>query len=210
MTPAQEERLNSNPLASQEASDNVIHTSSGVAQLDTEVEEPEEADLETEAEAPADEEDKQETIDFDLNVAIQKQFGVSGEDLKAGIEFIKDLQYQQAQVAATNALSQQWNVPALEVSRRLGIIADEFNKLPENERAALDNIEGAIQIWNDIENRDGVKSARLTKTSGTSTKKKAQYDFTQQQIDAMTPEERQRRDKAIQIAYANGRVRGAI
>lgn len=210
LTSEQVSRLNDNPLLSAEASGSVYQTSSHL-ESQPEVEEPDNEQATQEKEIQQSTEEQDTASSFDLDAVLNEKYGINSEDLKAGIEFVKSFQTSQMQVQAYQSLGESWGVDQNEVSRRLAIVAEEFQKLPEEERPAYDNVNGALKIWKDLESRVGVsaKTPMRGKTAK-SPSSKSSYDFTQAQIDAMGPEERQRNDRRIQAAYAAGRVYGAL
>lgn len=157
-------------------------------------------------EQPPAEQQQQESPEFVKQ--LQEMYGISPDDLKAGIEYIKqDMQVRQVQLIH-NEMQKLWGINQTEFIQRMGLIEQEFNSLPENERAQFDSAQGAFALWDRIQrNQRAVGSYAGGSGTVPAGNPQVPYDYEESQIMAMSPEQRAREDKKILQAYAQGRVK---
>jgi hypothetical protein len=139
----------------------------------------------------------------------EQHFGMTVDDAKALMEDLSALRqereayqvYLQHQQLATH-----WDVPQETVAQRLTEVAKVWNKLPDDKKQKLDNIDGVKAIWARIETKGGKSTPKLDKSAAKATAQ-SKYLFTQSQIDSMSDAEYAQNRQAIANAYAQGKVK---
>lgn len=139
---------------------------------------------------------------------LHQAYGITPEDLKFGIEYMKQQVQVQQLEQIHRGVQEMWGVDTQEYNQRMQMVTDEFKRLPETERAKYDNVQGIYALWDRISRSQ--RAQQVYATGGNSANTPAQsspYDFTEEQINNMTPEERQKNDRLILKAYAERRVK---
>jgi hypothetical protein len=168
--------------------------------------------VETPAETP--QEETAETPEAEVNPqafevfkdVLRTQYGVTPEDLKSGIEFMKGQMEQQAAVSAYKTLQETWGVDSNQLRERMEAVQEVFSQMSPEEQASMDNVQGAVAIWNSIV-KNGRAQGMLGKTGSSARVPQNKYKFTAAQIAAMSEAERRQRDPEIVAAYAQGLVK---
>lgn len=146
-----------------------------------------------------------------LDQMLQQKFGTTLEQAQ---QMYDEQQQNQAVQASVQQLMEIWDVDESGVQERAGLIMEQFSDILES-RPEFDSVDGYTVLYGAYQK--GLEAAnvktqpkaplmaqqsRFTRT----TQSKAAPLFTRQQIDGMTPQERQQNHSQILAAFANGRV----
>ena len=159
-----------------------------------------------EQKAPADEPPAASKYD-DLDDYIQSKFGVSlGEALEA-VQSLNEYRQQQVIQEQQRTLQGEWG---MDYDANMKIVMDAFNKLPDNQKAAYDNVDGARRLYAEYLYRNPKPTApntyRLPQRTAADIQTDRPYDFKQSDLLAMPRDEYERRQDEITLAFARGRV----
>lgn len=143
-----------------------------------------------------------------FETTLLNEYGLTKEALVNGIRMVTEMSEQKNATDGYAQLQESWGTEPAEVKQRLELVQEYWGKLPKEQQAQLDNVPGAVYIWNQIERSRSAKNSTAP-ASSTGTVPQMSYDFTEAQLMSMSETDRARFDRQITAAYANGRVKGA-
>lgn len=153
---------------------------------------------------PEDDEDPTEKS-ADFASQFKEHFGLPVEEAQEILQELIQEREQRQVLDQKYELAAKWEVPIAEVDRRMALVTERWSRMSPEDKAKYDSVQGAIAIYKSLQPKDKGIQSSFKKSPATTSK----YDFTQRQIDSMSPQERQRLDAQILRAYAAGRVQGA-
>ena len=162
--------------------------------------------LEDELEGEDATDDSSDEYDPKFNATFEKNFGMSVEEAKELVQSLAQERAERGVRQQQEALASHWSVPQQEVERRLIDVRAYWEKLPDEKKVKLDNIEGAKAIWAKL-SQGKAGTPKMDRTSGRTPGGTAKYLYTQKQIDRMPQAEYDAQADNIAAAYASGRVR---
>lgn len=140
----------------------------------------------------------------------EQQFGMSVADAKALVQELaaersdRTVRQQQADLAT------HWGVSTDEVTQRLMVVRQFWEKLPADKQAQYDNAEGAKAIYAKLLASNKAGTPKLDRNSSKRTEgSSSKYMYTQEQINALmrNPEEYAKEADNILRAYQLGKVK---
>lgn len=158
---------------------------------------------------------QQTTQQFDpqqLNQIVQAAFGVTPDEFRAGIEYIRQQQSQQVIEQGRQQVLSLWQVDQVEAERRLGHVREYFQRLPPEQQQAYNviGIAAVPTLWNDIvrqyptiANAQPVPMDRSQYGGNVTT---GGYMFTRSQLNAMTDAQLRQIDRQVLYASQHGLI----
>jgi len=144
-----------------------------------------------------------------FNNQLKEYFGITGDDLKAGIEEMQQYRQTLAEQKVqqqVNELKQAWGE---NYDQALAAVNERFLKLPANMQEALNNSQGAQLLYAQIQleqQQQGSSVPQFDRPSLTGPAQTNKFQFTQSQLDRMSESEYRKNNEAITYAYMNGLV----
>jgi hypothetical protein len=163
-------------------------------------------DLETLLDSIPSEEDETESADVDtstFDAQFSKRFGMTPDEATQLVTSLQEFRQRVELHEQKLILAQHWGIDIGAAGQRLETIKKAWDKLPADAQSKLDNVDGAIALWAQLEGR---KKPSLTTTKAPSQTKNRAYDFTMREIRAMSPKEYAQRVEEITRAFNTGRV----
>lgn len=146
-----------------------------------------------------------------LGDLMQRQFGVSVEEASQLAQSYKTNPEEFGRQNAVSSLSTDWGISVADTEERLKTLSQLYAEVDfvKDDPEQWGSPEGVKRLWQIHEiNQPKSTPPTIDKPSNllTTAPRQAAYQFTQKQIDAMSPNERRKNHSAIVKAYANNQV----